>query len=265
MTPSAKWRGFAHGMPNLPPCPFVALDLETTGLKHGVDRIVQVGVVRVMDDRDERYAQLVNPEMSIPAEATKVHGITDEMVSSAPLFGSVAAHMKSMFAGSTCIVTFNGRRFDVPFLQEELIRVGVEDFTAGIPVLDVMDMDRMLRPRTLAGVFKHYTGAELEDAHSAIHDVLATLTVLQAIPVDMSEPALTAVLATPERDRGMLDPHGWFRRREDGVVVMGRGMHEGVDLARVPLDYFQWMSRADDMPPRTRRTVAAVIKKRGGS
>ena len=171
-----------------------------------------------------------------------------------------------MFAGASCIVGFNVRRFDVPFLQEELVRVGSPDFTKGIPVLDVMDLDRVLRPRTLAGVFRHWLGVPLDGAHDAGADALNTLGILSAMcaggDVDASRPDQLAAWAVPERDRGALDPHGWFVRREDGVVVLGRGKHAGVELGRVDREYLQWMVNTEDLPPRTRRTVEAVLAKR---
>lgn len=251
----------------LPPLPFVVLDLESTGLRHGVDRIVQVGVVLVARDGAERMTTVVNPEMPITAESTAVHGITDQMAKEAPLFAGVAVSMARMFAGATCISGFNVRRFDVPFLQEELFRCGAEDFTVGIPVLDVMDLDRVLRPRTLDGVFQHWLGVPAEGAHDAGRDALNTLGILSAMcaggHVDASQPAQLSVWTVPERDRGILDPFGWFRRRDDGVVVMNRGKHAGVELSRVPVDYLQWMASADEMPPRTVRTVRAVLTKLG--
>ena len=250
----------------MPPLPFVALDLESTGLKHGVDRIVQVGVVRLSRDGVERLTTVVNPEIPVPRESTEVHGITDEKARAGPLFAGVAVSMARMFAGATCIVGFNVRRFDVPFLQEELLRVGAEDFTKGIPVLDVMDLDRVLRPRTLDGVFRHWMGVPPEGAHDAGMDALNTLGILAEMcvrgDVDATKPDQLAAWSVPERDRGMLDPHGWFKRREDGVVVMARGKHAGVELGRVPVDYLAWMADAEDLPPRTRRTVEAVLAKR---
>jgi DNA polymerase III subunit epsilon len=65
--------------------PLVFLDLETTGRVIGLDRIVEVGVLRVAPDgREIGYASRVNPEMRIPREATMVHGISDEDVRREP-------------------------------------------------------------------------------------------------------------------------------------------------------------------------------------
>jgi DNA polymerase-3 subunit epsilon len=65
--------------------PVVVLDTETTGVHPGNDRAVQVGIVRFERGVEVgAFCSLVNPERSIPVEATAVHGITDEMVTGAP-------------------------------------------------------------------------------------------------------------------------------------------------------------------------------------
>lgn len=250
-------------MTTLPPFPFVVFDVETTGLRIGVDRVCQVGVIRVEEDREIRMAELVNPEMDIPAEATAIHGITTEMARAGDVLAAVAPRMARLFAGASCVVGFNVRGFDVPFVQEDLVRVGAEDFLAGLPVVDLMQVDWVLRPRTLDGVFAHWLpGVAPRPRHGAIQDALDTLDLLRAMPIDVSHPELIAAVTTPEHERGILDPHRWFRRRDDGVVVMNRGKHAGMELMRAPLDYLQWMAEADEMPPRTVRTVKAVIEKR---
>ncbi|MBP6313790.1 MAG: 3'-5' exonuclease, partial [Flavobacteriales bacterium] len=65
--------------------PLAVFDLETTGVRIGTDRIIQIGIVRLLPDGSrEKYQALINPEMPIPAEATEVHGITDADVANAP-------------------------------------------------------------------------------------------------------------------------------------------------------------------------------------
>ena len=61
---------------------YVALDLETTGLVAGKDRVVEIGAVRFDESGQElgRFEQLVDPCCDIPGVATAVHGITNEMV-----------------------------------------------------------------------------------------------------------------------------------------------------------------------------------------
>jgi DNA polymerase-3 subunit epsilon len=73
------------------PCTFI--DTETTGTQPGRDRTVQVGLVRFEGGVVVgSFTSLVNPGIPIPASATAIHGITDEMVGGALSLGEVFAH-----------------------------------------------------------------------------------------------------------------------------------------------------------------------------
>ena len=64
---------------------YVVFDLETTGVRQGLDRIIEISAVKVRGHKvTEEYTTLVNPEMHIPKGATAVNGITDDMVRDAP-------------------------------------------------------------------------------------------------------------------------------------------------------------------------------------
>lgn len=65
--------------------PIVVIDTETTGARPGRDRAVSFGLARFENGVFVAgFEQLVNPGIQIPAEATAIHGITDEMVAGAP-------------------------------------------------------------------------------------------------------------------------------------------------------------------------------------
>ncbi|MFX8848620.1 3'-5' exonuclease, partial [Acinetobacter baumannii] len=61
--------------------PLAFLDLETTGINISTDRIVEIAIVKInIDGTKQVKRKLINPQMPIPAGATEVHGITDDMV-----------------------------------------------------------------------------------------------------------------------------------------------------------------------------------------
>lgn len=69
---------------------FIAFDLETTGTVPGVDQIVEIGAVKFYNNEVESvFSTLVDPLRSIPPGASKVNGITDDMVSGKPKIESV--------------------------------------------------------------------------------------------------------------------------------------------------------------------------------
>lgn len=67
--------------------PLAVLDLETTGLKADLDRIVEIAIVKIEPDgTTTQYVKKVNPQIPIPPEATAVHGIRNEDVRNEPTF-----------------------------------------------------------------------------------------------------------------------------------------------------------------------------------
>jgi DNA polymerase-3 subunit epsilon len=162
----------------------ITFDLETTGVDVAKDRIVQIAYV-LLDDSGKAVAQnctLVNPQIPIPAEASAVHGITNEAVKDAPTFAQIAKAVAARFKGAD-VVTYNGNAFDVPLLINEFRRVGVPmpfDLSEnGTSFYDGLVVERQLNRNTLSATYKRYTGEELEGAHDALADVKATLVVMQ--------------------------------------------------------------------------------------
>jgi len=104
--------------------PFTIFDVETTGTSPVHDRIVEIAAVRIAQTGEqERWQSLVRPGRRIPPDATRIHHITDEMVSGAPAFATVGRDFLAFVAGST-LVAHHGR-FDLAFLQESLGREGL--------------------------------------------------------------------------------------------------------------------------------------------
>lgn len=110
--------------------PFTVFDLETTGMRASFDRIVEIGAVRV--DRDgslSRFETLVNPGVPIPPALTAVHGISNDMVESAPKFSDAAYRFLDFSSGSRLVA--HNASFDLAFLQESLARSGLPPVKGG--------------------------------------------------------------------------------------------------------------------------------------
>src|ERR1700683_2436033 len=105
--------------------PLVVLDLETTGVWIEKDRIIEVGMVKLLPDgQQEIYHSRVNPCMPIPPVVTELTGITDADVKEAPAFGAIAGKVKSFMEGAD-LGGFNVERFDLPLLAREFIDAGI--------------------------------------------------------------------------------------------------------------------------------------------
>ena len=102
---------------------FVIFDVETTGLSSRTDRLTEIGAVLVKDGAVlSRFHTFVDPQKPIPAEITKLTGITDEMVKGAPKEGEALRSLLD-YAGSRTLVAHNAG-FDMSFLRAAAARTG---------------------------------------------------------------------------------------------------------------------------------------------
>ncbi len=160
--------------------PIVFFDLETTGINISKDRIVEISYLKVFPNGDEEIkTRRVNPEMPIPAEATAVHGITDEDVAECPTFKTLAKSLAAQIEGCD-LAGYNSNRFDIPLLAEEFLRAGVDIDLGKRKFVDVQTIFHKLEQRTLSAAYKFYCDKTLEDAHSAEADTRATYEILKS-------------------------------------------------------------------------------------
>jgi len=107
----------------------VVVDTETTGLNpwndEMPDRIVEVACIELLDGyrQGERFHRHVNPEREVPAEASKVHGLTLDDLRDKPVFAEIAEELRA-FIGEDRLVIHNAE-FDLGFLNMEFERAGM--------------------------------------------------------------------------------------------------------------------------------------------
>ena len=134
--------------------PLCVFDLETTGLRLGVDRIVEIAIVKVFPDgHTEELSHRLNPEIPIPAESSAVHHIHDADVAGEPTFKEYAPVVLG-FIGNSDLAGFNSNKFDVPMLVEEFLRVGLKFEMKGRRMVDVQNIFHKMEPRNLAAAEK---------------------------------------------------------------------------------------------------------------
>ncbi|MCD7935811.1 MAG: 3'-5' exonuclease [Tannerellaceae bacterium] len=160
--------------------PLVFFDLETTGINIVKDRIVEISYVKVFPNgKEETKTRRINPGIPIPAESTAIHGITDEDVKDCPTFKEIAKSLASQIEGCD-LAGFNSNRFDIPMLAEEFLRAGVDLDLNKRKFVDVQTIFHKMEQRTLSAAYKFYCNKDLENAHSAEADTIATYEILQA-------------------------------------------------------------------------------------
>ncbi len=161
--------------------PIVVFDLETTGVNVTTDRIVEISTVKLCPGQTEPEVKTrrLNPEMHIPEEATAVHHITDADVADCPRFKQIAKNLAKYLEGCD-IAGFNSNRFDIPMLDQEFQRADVDFDFSKARFIDVQTIFHKKEPRNLTAAYRFYCGKELEGAHSANADTMATYEVLLA-------------------------------------------------------------------------------------
>jgi DNA polymerase-3 subunit epsilon len=238
--------------------PVVFFDLETTGTNVSRDRIVELSMTKVYPNgKTETTTMYVNPGIPIPAEATKVHQISDEMVAGANTFKVIAPslfeYLKDCDLGGYNIISF-----DVPLLAEEFLRSGFDFPANGVRFLDACTIFKKKFPRTLAGAYSYYIGGEMQNAHSAEADVLQTIEVFEK-QLEMYEELQDGVETIDEfcDAASRVDFAGSFIRDEEGEVLFNFGKHKGRRALSEP-SYLQWML-GQDFPLNTKRVIKNLL------
>lgn len=181
------------------------LDTETTGLHHH-DRIVEIAVVNA--NGAPIYRHLVNPIISIPPEATAIHGITNEMVHDMPTFDMILLDVYDALCGST-IVIYNAA-YDARMIRQSIELAGVakaadkaaEAMMAAIKPMCAMKLfaqfqgewdkrHRAYKWHTLdkAMYLTHQPWPMSAPPHRAVSDALACRLVVMAMAVTSDEEA----------------------------------------------------------------------------
>ncbi len=73
---------------------------------------------------------------------------------------------------------FNSDRFDIPLLAEEMLRSGIDFDLKNMHSVDIQTIFHKMEKRNLSAAYKFYCGKDLDNAHSAEADTMATYEVL---------------------------------------------------------------------------------------
>ncbi len=258
--------------------PLVVIDLETTGVMVARDRIIEICMLKVKTDgTSEIITKRVNPTIPISAEATSVHGITNEDLKDEPVFAHIAKDV-ARFMANCDIAGYNSIRFDIPLLIEEFLRVGVDFDIKNRRFIDAQNIFHKMEPRTLKAAYKFYCNQDLENAHTAEADTIATYEVLKAqldkydgveyedkdgnisIPITNDMQALHDFSVSLRN----ADLVGHIVYNDKKVEVFNFGKHKGKAVEAVfekEPSYFDWIMKSD-FPLSTKKLIQ-TIKLRG--
>lgn len=241
--------------------PLVFIDLETTGIDVVNDRIVEMAVLKILPNgKQELKVRRINPTIPIPPEATSVHSITDEDVKNEPTFKEVAKSLAQFMEGCD-LAGFNSNKFDFPLLAEEFLRADVDFDFRKRKFIDVQTIFHKMEKRTLEAAYKFYCNKELEGAHGAEVDTVATFEVLKAqlerYPELENSVDFLAEFSTHNQN---VDFAGRIIYDENGVETFNFGKHKGksvVEIFQKEPSYYAWMMNGD-FPLYTKKVLTNI-------
>lgn len=242
--------------------PLIFLDIEATGLIIGLDRIVEICLLKVnLDNSTEIKTLRVNPEMPIPEKVSKIHGIYEKDITDAPTFKQVASELLR-FIGNADFAGYNSNKFDIPLLAEEFLRVEADFDLRGRRLIDVQNIFHFMEPRNLGAAYKFYCNQTLENAHSAEADTRATFEIFKSQLSRYENTELEdekGILFKPvQNDVNKLseltnkaknvDLAGRIVYNEKGIEVFNFGKHKDKaveDVFAKEPSYYNWMMQGD--------------------
>jgi len=229
--------------------PICFFDLETTGAKVGKDRIVEIAILRVdINNQESQRVWRINPEMDISFQATQVHGISNQMVEKEPNFAHYSNEIYQFIKGCD-LAGFNAIKFDIPILVEELIRADIDFDFSRIRMIDSQVIYHKKEPRNLSAALKFYCNKDLENAHSALDDTIATYEVFKAQldRYDDLEPNMDFLSEYTKRNNN-LDFAGKIRIDSDNDAIFAFGKYAGqkvTDVFKSDKGYYSWIMKGD--------------------
>jgi DNA polymerase III subunit epsilon len=198
-------------------------DTETTGIRSQVDKIIEIAAYDPVADKS--FNALINPGIPIPAEAQKIHNISDEMVKEAPDFAEIISRFIEFCSGDVVLIAHNNDAFDRPFLESELQRsnLSMPDW----PFIDSLKWARKYRsdlPRHNLQFLREIYGIEANQAHRALDDVITLYRIFDQMIDDLPLEEVIALLS-----------------KKNKIDRMPFGKHQGKLLNEVPKNYIQWL------------------------
>ena len=242
--------------------PLLFFDIESTGLNIASDSIIELCFVKVFPDGEQRvktwrvkpWDYERNCQRPINPSAQAVHGISAEDLADCPTFYQIMPEVLEWLSGSD-LAGFNSAKFDLPMLAEEIERVRrymkieTDIDLHKKKMVDVQTIFHKMEPRNLKAAYRFYCGQELENAHAAEADTLATYEVLKGqldkYPDLKNDMTFLANFSTMQRH---VDYAGRLIFGDNDEPVISFGKHKGKTAREVYFSepsYFAWIDNGD--------------------
>jgi DNA polymerase-3 subunit epsilon len=198
-------------------------DTETTGIKYDKERIIEIAAYDPVQNRT--LEMFINPGIPIPAEATAIHKITDEMVKEAPPFSVVGQKFVEFCEGEIVLIAHNNDSFDLPFLKCEFERNNLT--FPDWKTIDSLKWARRYRPdlpKHPLQFLREIYGIQANNAHRALDDVIVLHQIFSMMIDDLTMEQVIELMQKPK-----------------SIQRMPFGKYQGQPLKDVPSSYVQWL------------------------
>lgn len=190
---------------------YLTLDTETTGVKPGTDRLIELSAqVWEAGGCASDFYIVVNPGMPIPAEASAVNGWTDERVAGRPLLDAImAAELLDFLRAGDGPIYVHNLPFDLPMLAADIGRIDPDlaDEFKTLPWACTLKMAREIWPgadNRLSAVAERLQYSADGDLHSAEVDARLLARMVPELVHRYAVKGSTGALVRAERPAGEL-------------------------------------------------------------
>ncbi len=195
------------------PSKLAFIDVETTGTRASYDRIIEIGIIRVENNKlVKTFQSLINPQSYLPKEITMLTGITPQDIENAPTFRSIKDEIHEML--TDCTFVAHNVRFDYAFLKQEFLRESViyssKHFCTVrlsrilFPQWERHNLDAVIRECNISCVNRHRAFDDAQVLFEFYQQLLERLPIEQleeALAKTMKKPSLPLNLPIEELDK----------------------------------------------------------------
>ena len=225
---------------------FVVFDLETTGFSAEVDRIIEIGAVKIKNGEIvDNFSKFVNPKIPIPFRIEKLTGINDSMVMEAEPIEKILPEFLE-FCGDAVMVAHNAG-FDTSFIINNAERLGIKyDPTIMDTVLLAQFVIPNLHNYKLDTLCKHLA-VSLENHHRAVDDAQATAYIYLKMVKMLEERDIFDLDKLNEA--GKLDDEAIKKLHQYHCIILASSEQGRINLYRlISASHLQYFSRFPKIP-----------------
>ena len=155
------------------------LDTETTGLDFYNDRIIEIGIVELIDNvlTQNYFHEYINPEINISLSAQKVHGISNDFLIGKPTFNKIAKKFLDFIKDDTIII--HNAEFDTNFINKELQNCGFNNIKNS--VVDTIKIAKKEFPGQTVNLDSLCKKLDVNNTRQNFHGALLDATLLSKV------------------------------------------------------------------------------------